>query len=644
MRAIHGAAHDDEAPVGHSYETTVRVYCIIRLMLQFEMGYYYYPTDLPISGMPHLEVPPPVMSDEYIVHRLLSCMFDTMERSAALMGELGWNCDMSNTMVKGNMDFFKREMSRFKLDPVPTSALPEVHAWFWMYMGTYVVNRVHYLGFTSSLKHPEDLFVPKHGTALITRLTSECRAELLINLARRWNSHQWTPPPLFVPSCQFLLDRATTRYQHVALRFVAMCAGSNLLLCGKFDTSMFADEVTACTTICEQSQFSATLASTRLVLDADLTTLSKNRECYLAAGQTLGALAEDKRLVSHLLAQDDSLLRAGDGGTTILATIKSSFDLELSLWGPLPPRNSHESHLITHLCNLAADPSPLSLPALSVLVSASLATHTLAIALNRAPKWETGQTLLLNTFGTTAKYFSRIYAKIPPSRFVCELMRDIAWVGVEDVHRVPGWDSESKTLRRDHSTWMSHYAAWAPMCARWGDPAGLVGRLDRLQGFLDKEVEIDLRRKDYGNAIRKCAAVAEIGLYHPAKGGVRTISGSGGAYGLAVRLLGDEEYWVGKPKGEMEEAAWLVRRVEGGYRAPGGERRVPGQPDGRDFWTYEWGLLATMPHLRYHNDARMAKWEQKIKCELDMLSTRVLYDEYFGKCVGEAKEVLRLPG
>jgi len=40
----------------------------------------------------------------------------------------------------------------------------------------------------------------------------------------------------------------------------------------------------------------------------------------------------------------------------------------------------------------------------------------------------------------------------------------------------------------------------------------------------------------------------------------------------------------------------------------------------------------------------MAKWEQKIKCELDMLSTRVLYDEYFGKCVGEAKEVLRLPG
>jgi len=119
--------------LGPSYDTTVRMYCILRAMLQIEMGYNYYPTDLPIPGFPHLEPVPPSpagVTDEYIVHRLIASLFDPVERCAAVLGEYGWNCELSNKMVKDNIGMFKREMARFKLDAVPTHPLPEVHVCF----------------------------------------------------------------------------------------------------------------------------------------------------------------------------------------------------------------------------------------------------------------------------------------------------------------------------------------------------------------------------------------------------------------------------------------------------------------------------------------------------------------------------------
>jgi hypothetical protein len=247
--------------------------------------------------------------------------------------------------------------------------------------------------------------------------------------------------------------------------------------------------------------------------------------------------------------------------------------------------------------------------------------------------------------------------RVIPSQFVCELFRDVAWMGVEDVHRVPGWDGPNKTLKKDHSIWMSRYASWAPLCARWGDPATLNHRLNTLQAFFEGEVARDLQRRDYLNAIKKSAAIAEIVLYHPGAGNIRTVAASGEGYARAVRLLGDEEYWMSSATGtyeesrkDREEAALAVRRVEGAwdawadplgnYREPGAERRVPGVPDGRDFWTYEWGLLATAPHLRYDTNARMRLWERKIQIEMEIVTTKMIFDQYFETCIEEARGII----
>jgi hypothetical protein len=639
--------------LGASYDTTVRVYCILRLMLQIETGYYLYPTDLPIPGMPHLEVPPPVMTDEYLLHRLLSCLFDTSERSAAALGELGWTADMANKMVKDNISLFKHHaIPRFTLSPTPTSALPETHVWFWMYFSSYLTNRQHYLSTLSSLRHPSDLFIRKHGTPLVSRLASESRPELLVNLARRWAALAFTPPANFLPSCQFLLDRATTRFQHVSLRFMAIGQGAALLHRGKFDEGMFTDEVSTLAAICEASQFHGALAWARILLPADIATMTANRQTYLNSGQTLGAMQEDSRLITLLLSQDEAVIRAG-GGRQALGVLKGMFETETSLWGGNVPRNSHESRVVAFLCNLTAEnQGGFSLPAIAVVVGGCLEVMKRAVMLGRAPKWEEGQTLLWNVWVTAANYFERVYDRIAPSRLICEVMRDVAWAGVQDVMKVNGWDSPGKTLRGNYSTWVSRYAAWAPMAARFGDPAGLVDRLERLRAFLDQEVEVDVARKDYGNAIKKCTAIAEIALYDPRFADARTVTGSGawGRYGLAKKLLEDEDYWFGKPKEDREEAAHHLRRVEGAwdawsdpegsYREPGAVRRPPGAPDPRDFWTYEWVMLATAPNMRYHNDGRMRLWEKKIQCESEMVSTKRLYDDYFEQCLEEVKETM----
>ncbi|KAK0616418.1 hypothetical protein B0T14DRAFT_523110 [Immersiella caudata] len=521
-----------------------------------------------------------------------------------------------------------------------------------MYFSSYLTNRQHYLSSLSSLRHPADLLIRKHGTPLVSRLAAESRPELLVNLARRWSAMNLPPPSNFLPSCQLLLDRATTRFQHVSLRFMAIAAGSSLLQKGKFDTGMFLEEVSSLATICEASGFHGALAWARLVMPGDIAQITANRQTYLASGQTLGAMQEDGRLVTVLLAQDEAVIRNG-GGTEVLKAMRGMFDTETSLWGGYAPRNSHESRMITFLSNLTAENQGVfSLPAIAVVVSGCLEVLKRSVRMGRAPKWDEGQTLLWNVWVTAGEYFERVYDEITPSRLICEVMRDVAWAGVEDVMRVKGWDSPAKTSRGSYSTWVSRYAAWAPMAARFGDAGGLVERLERLRAFLDQEVEVDVARKDYGNAIKKCTAIAEIALYDPRCAEARTVSSSGawGRYGLAKTLLGDEDYWMGRSKDDREDAALHVCRVEGAwdgwanpegsYREPGGVRRAPGVPDSRDFWTYEWAVLATAPNMRYHNDARMGLWEKKIRRESEMFTTKRLYDEYFEKCLKEAKEMI----
>jgi hypothetical protein len=116
--------------LGVSYDTTVRCYSILRIMIHMEMGFYLYPTDLPYPDPPHLDpVPDPQspVSDAYILHRLLSASFDTTERAAAQLDEHGWTCEKSNAMVKNNISFFKQVLPRFKPKPQASEPLPELH-------------------------------------------------------------------------------------------------------------------------------------------------------------------------------------------------------------------------------------------------------------------------------------------------------------------------------------------------------------------------------------------------------------------------------------------------------------------------------------------------------------------------------------
>ncbi|KAH7146640.1 hypothetical protein B0J13DRAFT_316614 [Dactylonectria estremocensis] len=116
--------------LGPGYDTTVRCYSIVRLMIHIEMGFYRYPTDLPFPNPPHLEsVPDPRLpvSDAYVVHRLLSACFDNTERAASELGEHGWDYDKSNSMVKKNLGFFKHVLPRITPKRDDFGPVPDLH-------------------------------------------------------------------------------------------------------------------------------------------------------------------------------------------------------------------------------------------------------------------------------------------------------------------------------------------------------------------------------------------------------------------------------------------------------------------------------------------------------------------------------------
>lgn len=202
------------------------------------------------------------------------------------------------------------------------------------------------------------------------------------------------------------------------------------------------------TAIGSQSQphFSAILAVTHLLLDNDVATVTENRQTFVSIGQALGAV-QDKRLITFLLDQDEATTRMGSS-TAALRVIHDMFDLEMILWtsvgGVVGPRNSHDSQLITYLCNKSAEDN-LSPPAMPALVAAAMGTHKRTIKTDRAPKWGTGQILLFNAFSTLGTYFTSTDDRVVSSRFVCELFRDVAWMGVEEVHRVPKCGVNTKT-------------------------------------------------------------------------------------------------------------------------------------------------------------------------------------------------------
>jgi hypothetical protein len=108
----------DRAVLGASWECTARYFCIARCMIRFAMGYRNYPPDLPfnkpyLDPLPELNAP---MTDEYIVHRIVSGAFLYWEVACVTGGEPGWTTNRFRSLVGSICTFMVRVLPRFALD------------------------------------------------------------------------------------------------------------------------------------------------------------------------------------------------------------------------------------------------------------------------------------------------------------------------------------------------------------------------------------------------------------------------------------------------------------------------------------------------------------------------------------------------
>jgi hypothetical protein len=108
----------ERSALGPSWECTARCFCIVQSMVRYAMGYRNYPSDLPFSK-PYLDPLPELneaITDEYIVHRVVSAAFLYWELACVTGGLPDWTADRMLNLVDSIGTFIVRVMPRFPLD------------------------------------------------------------------------------------------------------------------------------------------------------------------------------------------------------------------------------------------------------------------------------------------------------------------------------------------------------------------------------------------------------------------------------------------------------------------------------------------------------------------------------------------------
>ncbi|KAM5353690.1 hypothetical protein ACJ41O_000340 [Fusarium nematophilum] len=637
--------------LGANYDTTVRCYSILRLMIHVEMGFYLYPTDLPYPDPPHLDaVPDPKspVSDAYVVHRLLSASFDTTQRAAAGLEEHGWTYDKSNAMVKNNISFFKQALPRFKPKPADSGPVPDLHIWFWVYFLPFIMSRQVFLSYTSSLKGSEKMFA-KIWPMLVSRLSAQNRPELVFQLCRKHNQLGLDCFSGLLLPCQALLNNASTRFEHVAARHVAVTSCVSLIKKGKLPESSVKAELEACADICKQSgliALSADLAARQH--DGDFEAVTRNSDLLESLGHYDFAHATDAARFQLLVNRYDETVKlvTGDPARRIL---KDMFDRESFLMGKAGPRNGHHSYLFDKLTEwsegllLQREPS---ITVVSFVATFIAEAHQRAVKAQRAPPWEVGQKVLQNALELLSRYACRVYLGNPAPRFLWELLVNTAWNALQDARRL------SPKVPSQVSYAVNSYLGVATMYVRWGDRSGLARRLESVEFLAETEIANDMKQRAYANAVTKCAAITMVCLYHPERVHMRSIRDTGTTYNMACNLLANDALWENNETGRAQARAELDRAKgawiawtdsEGRYREPGSPRRVPGEPEMEDFWTYDWTSLALVSDLWQSPALRQKMISDQTSRNMQATMQGMSRDQYLKDCIEKTTKIFNEP-
>jgi hypothetical protein len=478
---------------------------------------------------------------------------------------------------------------------------------------------------------------------------SENRPELLYQLYRKLHQLDLDCPGGLVLACQTLLDRASTRFQHVILRQAALLSCKSLVTKGKLTDSAYRAELAACADICQQSglvALSADMMNWQGIDDLD--TVTKIRDLLEASGHFDFAQAADGRRVRFLLERYDAIIETISSAPA-RRILKDMFDRESFLLGKVDLRNSQRSHLFDNLLEWSNSILSQTAPSLALacfIATFSVEAHRRAVRTRRAPVWGVGQKILRNAYLLLSYYFTQVYLGDSAPRFLENLLHDTAWQLLEDTRRV------NPTVPSAVSDAAALYLNWAPIHARWGDRSGLARRLEAIQAFAENEIANDMNRRQYANAVKKCAAVLEICLYHPGRTHMRSILDTGSTYIMATNIVANDALWENNEAGRAQATlalnrvagAWIAWTDQAGrYREPGKPRRVPGEPESGDFWTYDWVSLAVVSDLWKNPDRRLGMIKSQTQRDMQATVQSMSRDEYLKDCVERTREIFDEP-